>query len=116
MTLTESRVGDVTFLTLEGRLVYEDGDSLLRTRMASLAAEGRLKIVLNLKNVTAIDSCGVGELVARLVSIRQRGGDVKLLYLSHRSHRVMQISRLLEVFETVESEDAAIGSFATQGI
>jgi anti-anti-sigma regulatory factor len=54
----------------------------------------------------------VGELVARFVSVRQKGGDIKLLHLSHRSHRVMQISRLLDVFQTFDSEPAAVASFS----
>jgi anti-sigma B factor antagonist len=113
MTLTERRVGDVTLLILEGRLVYQDGDVLLRDRVNALAAEGRLKIVLNLRDVTFIDSCGVGELVARLVSLRQKGGDVRLVDLSRRSHRVMQISKLLDVFRTFDSDAAAVASFSS---
>lgn len=115
MTLTETRVGDVTLLTLKGRLVYDDGDALLRSRINELVAEGRLKIVLNLREVTAIDSCGVGELVGRLVSVRKKGGDVRLLNLSPRSHRVMDISKLLDVFDTFDSETAAVSSFSPPG-
>ena len=111
MTLTERRVGDVTLLALHGRLVYDDGDAVLRGRMLELMAAGRLKVVLDLHDVTAVDSCGVGELVARLVSVRHKGGDVKLLHLSSRSHRVMEISHLLEVFESFESETDAIARF-----
>lgn len=113
MTLTEDRLGDVTLLRLKGRLVYDDGDALLRARVTQLIAEGRLKIVLNLREVTSIDSCGVGELVARLVSVRRKGGDVRLSNLSPRSHRVMEISKLLEVFETFGSEAAAMASFSS---
>ena len=111
MTLTENRVGDVTLLALKGRLVYDDGDAVLRARVNDLVAQGRLKIVLDLHDVTALDSCGVGELVARFVSVRQRGGDIKLMNLSQRSHRVMEISRLLDVFETFNSDAAAVASF-----
>ncbi|MGH9372128.1 MAG: STAS domain-containing protein [Vicinamibacterales bacterium] len=112
MTLTERRIGDVTLLELKGRLVYDEGDVVLRARVNELVAAGRVKIVIDLQNVTAVDSCGVGELVARFVSTRQKGGDVKLLNLSRRSHRVMQISRLLEVFESFDSEAAAVASFS----
>jgi anti-sigma B factor antagonist len=112
MTLAERHVGDVTLLSLKGRLVYDDGDVLLRERVAQLVDQGRLKILIDLEQVTAIDSCGVGELVARFVSVRQKGGDIKLLHLSHRSHRVMQISRLLDVFQTFDSEPAAVASFS----
>jgi anti-sigma B factor antagonist len=112
MTLKERRVGDVSVLDLKGRLVLEDGDALLRTRINDLMTEGRVKIIVNLKDVTYVDSCGVGVLIAKYVSVRKKGGDVKLLHLSPRSHRVMEISKLLSVFETFDSEDAALGSFA----
>lgn len=112
MTLTESRVGDVTLLALKGRLVYDDGDTVVRERVNGLAAEGRVKILIDLEDVTYIDSCGVGELVARLVSVRRQGGDIRLLNLSPRSHRVMEISRLLDVFETFDSREAAVASFS----
>ena len=114
MTLTERRVADVTLLQLTGRLLYDEGDIVLRARVNELVAEGRLKIVVDLQDVTTMDSCGVGELVARLVSVRQKGGDLKLLHLTRRSHRVMQISRLLDVFESFDSEDEAVARFATQ--
>lgn len=112
MTLTERRVGDVTLLALSGRLVFDDGDAVLRARITDLATEGRLKIVLDLHGVTSIDSCGVGELVGRLVSFRKRGGDIRLLHLSPRAHRVMDISKLLDVFATFDTEGAALASFA----
>jgi anti-sigma B factor antagonist len=111
MTLTERRVGDVTILDLAGRLVLEDGDALLRSRINELVSEGRLKILVNLKDVTYVDSCGVGVLIAKYVSVRKKGGDVKLLHLTPRSHKVMEISKLLSVFETFDSEERAVGSF-----
>jgi anti-sigma B factor antagonist len=114
MTLTERRAGDVTLLALSGRLVFDDGDAVLRARIADLTAEGRLKIVLDLRQVSSIDSCGVGELVARLVSLRRRGGDIRLLHLSPRAQRVMDISKLLDVFATFDSEGAALASFTSK--
>jgi anti-sigma B factor antagonist len=111
MTLKERRVGDVSILDLQGRLVLDDGDALLRDRINDLVNEGRLKIVVNLHDVTYVDSCGVGVLIAKYVSVRSKGGDVKLLHLTPRSHRVMEISKLLTVFETFDSEDRALESF-----
>jgi anti-sigma B factor antagonist len=112
MTLTERRVGDVTLLDLKGRLVFDEGDADLRERVNDLVAQGRLKIVVNLRDVTYIDSCGLGVLIAKYVSVRQKGGNVKLLHLSSRSHRVIDICGLQKVFEAFDSEDAAITSFA----
>lgn len=112
MTLTERRAGDVTLLDLTGRLVLEDGDAVLRERVNALLAEGRLKIVINLRDVTYIDSCGVGVLIAKFVSARRKGGDVRLLHLTPRSHHVMEITRLLDVFQIFASEEDAVRSFA----
>lgn len=111
MTLTERRLGDVTVLDLKGRLVLEEGDAVLRERVSALAAEGRLKILLNLRDVTYIDSCGVGVLIAKFVSVRRKGGDVRLLHLTARSRHLMEISKLMDVFHIYDSEAEAVASF-----
>lgn len=112
MILTERQVGDVTLLELKGRLVFDDGERMLRTLVNDLVEQGRVKLVVNLSNVTYIDSCGVGVLIAKFVSVRRKGGDVKLLELSPRSRHVMAICGLLNVFETFDSETKAVASFA----
>ena len=112
MTLTEREVGDVTILDLKGRLVLDDGDLLFRDRVNDLVAKGRRKIVVSLRDVTYIDSCGIGVLISKLVSVRNKGGDLKLAHLSPRSHRVFDICRLDNVFESFESEEEAVASFA----
>ena len=114
MTLKERRVGDVSILDLQGRLVIEDGDDELRDRINELSDAGRVNIVVNLKDVTYVDSCGIGVLIAKYVSLRRKGGDVKLLHLTARSHHLMEISRLLSVFEAFESEERALASFTRE--
>ena len=114
MTITERAVGDVTVLELDGRLVLYEGETDLKTVINDLVSRGRTKIILDLKNVTYIDSAGVGMIIAKYVSVRRAGGDVKLLNLSRRSVRVMTITRLLEVFETFDSEKEAVQSFAVK--
>ncbi|MBW8868700.1 MAG: STAS domain-containing protein [Acidobacteria bacterium] len=111
-TITERRIGDVTVLQLSGRIVLGDGAAELRSRMNDLVDEARLKFLLDLRNVTYIDSFGVGVIAAKYVSVRRKGGDVKLLQLSPRSQHVMQISGLLKIFESYEDEHAALDSFA----
>jgi anti-anti-sigma factor len=111
MTLKERRVGDVTILELKGRLVLDDGNDELRDKIEQLAAEDRVNVIVNLKDVTYVDSCGVGLLIAKYVSLRRRHGDVKLLSLTERSHHLMEISKLLDVFEIFESEEDALASF-----
>ena len=111
--ITERRIGDVTVLQLSGRIVLGDGAAELRAYMNDLVDEARLKFLLDLRNVTYIDSFGVGVIAAKYVSVRRKGGDVKLLRLSPRSQHVMQISGLLKIFESYEEEPAALSSFAS---
>ena len=112
MTITERRVKDVTVLQLGGRIVFGDGASELRARLNYLLDEARLKFLLDLREVTYIDSFGVGVIAAKFVSVRRKGGDMKLLRLSARTHRVMTISGLLKIFQSFESEEEAVRSFA----
>lgn len=114
MTITERSVGDVTILELDGRLVLYEGEADLKAVINDLVSRGRAKIILDLKKVTYIDSAGVGIIIAKYVSVRRAGGDVKLLNLSRRSVRVMTITRLLEVFETFDSEKEAVDSFTVR--
>jgi anti-sigma B factor antagonist len=110
--ITERRIGDVTILQVSGRVVLGDGASELRAYMNDLVDEARLKFLLDLRNVTYIDSFGVGVVAAKYVSVRRKGGDVKLLRLSPRTQRVMRISGLLKIFESFESEQDALNSFS----
>jgi anti-sigma B factor antagonist len=114
MTLNERRIDGVTLLELSGRLVLDDGDAVLRSRVNDLVAEGRLQIVLNLKDVTYIDSCGVGMLISKFLSVRRKGGDLRLLCLSARCQHVLEICGLLGVFDTFSSETEAVASFAAE--
>jgi anti-sigma B factor antagonist len=104
--------GDVTVLHLNGRLVLEDGDSVFRDAVNDIVAENRINLVVNLGDVTAIDSAGIGVLVGRFLSVRRRGGDMKLANLTARSHRVMTITQLLNVFDCFDSVDEAVAGFA----
>jgi anti-sigma B factor antagonist len=111
LQITERQVGDVTVLDLQGRFVLEEGVGPFRAQVESLVQKKRLKIVLNLKEVTYIDSAGIGTMVGKYLSVRRQGGDVKLLHLTTRSHRVMTITKLLTVFEAFDSEEDAVRSF-----
>lgn len=114
MTLGERRSGGVTILDLRGRLVLEEGVSVLRESVDRLLAAGQVDLLINMRDVTYVDSCGVGVLIAKLVSARRQGGDVRLLHLTPRSHRVLDITKLLDVFQTFDSEPAAVASFASR--
>jgi anti-sigma B factor antagonist len=112
ITISERRIGDVTILDLHGRLVFDEGDVSCVERIDRLIREQRIQIVVNLQDVSYIDSAGVGALVSKYVTLRKRGGDLKLLCLSERVRRVISIAQLLGVFESFESEELAVRSFA----
>ena len=112
MTIDERRFGDVTLLKVDGRIVYGDGAQQLREHITNLIDEARLKFLLDLRDVTYIDSFGVGVIATKYVSVRRKGGDLKLVHPSARSHRVMAISGLMKIFESFESAEEGVRSFA----
>jgi anti-sigma B factor antagonist len=111
LKIVESRTGDVTVLRLTGRLELEEGDLVFRDHVNRLIAEGRVKIVLDLSDVTRIDSAGIGMLVSKYLSTQSRGGTIKLLHLTRRSDHLMDITRLVTVFEIFDEEQDALRSF-----
>ncbi len=112
ITISERRIGDVTILDLRGRLVFDEGDISCAERIDRLIREERIQIVVNLQDVSYIDSAGVGALVSKYVTLRKRGGNLKLMCLSERVRHVLSIAQLFGVFESFESEELAIRSFA----
>jgi anti-sigma B factor antagonist len=113
MVIHERRVGAVTILALTGRLVLDDGDGLLRERVDALVNSGDVRIVIDFSDLDYVDSAGIGVLIAKYLSVRRKGGSLKLLHLSMRAHHALEITHLLTVFETFEDEAAAIASFAS---
>src|SRR5262245_6098473 len=111
MRIAEEHIGDVTVLRLTGRLELEDGDLIFRDAVNRLVAAGHVKIVLDFKDLTRIDSAGIGMLVSKYLSARQRGGTIKLLHLTRHSDHLMDITRLGTVFEIYDDEQAALRSF-----
>ncbi len=108
------RAGAVTVLTLQGRLVADEADYLFTQHVDALVADGRVNIVADLHGVASIDSGGVGSLVAKLLSARRAGGDLRLASMSERTRRVLEITRLLNVFHVFESVEAAVHSFTAE--
>lgn len=113
LAVTEKVVGDVTVLQMSGRLVLFEGDGILKQTVDDLVRQGRTKVLIDLEGVNYIDSAGIGMLIAKYLSVRRKGGDLKLLHLNTRGLLVMTITRLLNVFEIFDSEDAALRSFAS---
>ena len=114
LQIVERRIGDVTLLVLSGEMLVDDGDLALRQQIHDLLDQGRDKILVDLAAVSHIDSAGVGMMVAKQKTVRDRGGDLKLLHLTSRSQRLLALMKLASVFEAFEDEDAAIESFAQQ--
>lgn len=111
LRIAEHRAGDVTVLVLTGALTLDDGDLGLRRHVHGLLEEGRNKILLDLGGVSLIDSAGAGMLVAKLRTVRERGGSLKLLRMSPRTSRVLGSMKMLTAFEVFEDEAQAITSF-----
>ncbi len=111
MEIVERRVGDVTILNLKGRLELDDGDLILREHVDRLVAQGRVNVILDLTDVTRMDSAGIGMLVGKYMTVKNRGGMLRLLHLTDRTSRLLHVTRLETVFEIFESEDAAIKAF-----
>jgi anti-sigma B factor antagonist len=104
-------VGDVTILDLEGRLVAEDGFEPLRQALNRLIADGRTNVLLNMDGVTYLDSAGIGLIACKYVTLNRHNGHLKLCNLHLRSHEVLNVTKLLTVFEAFDSESDAIKSF-----
>lgn len=114
MNVVERRLGNVTVLDLKGRLVFEEGDGVLRDRINHLVDEGRVNILVNLQDVTYVDSCGIGVLVAKYVSLRRKGGDLRFVNLTPRSRRLLEITKLMGIFRIFDSEAEAVASFSSE--
>ena len=111
MTIEEERVAHVTILRLAGRLELDDGDTTLRDHINRLVEEDRVNVILDLTKVTRLDSAGIGMLVSKYLTVKRRGGTIKLLHLTDRTSKLLNMTRLVTVFEIFEQDDQAIQSF-----
>jgi len=111
LKMTERTVDGVAVLDLEGRIVLGEESSALRERVKNLLGQDRKRIVLNMGNVSYIDSAGLGALVASYTSAKNQGAILKLVNLGGKFREVLQVTKLLTVFEVYDSEQAAISSF-----
>ena len=115
LTIEERQIGEVTVLVLNGQILLDDGDLALRKRIHELVDRGFAKVVLDLGGVSYIDSSGVGMVVAKLKTLKERGGDMKLLHLDRRAESLLGMLKLLILFETFQDEAEAVRSFAAPG-
>ncbi len=112
MKSTTRQVDGVTIVDLSGRITLGEGSTMLRDIVRDMIAKGNKKILLNLGDVTYIDSSGIGELVSAFTTVRNGGGELKLLNLTKKVHDLLQITKLYTVFDIKDDEANAIQSFA----
>jgi anti-sigma B factor antagonist len=104
-------IAHVTILDVKGRIVLGEEIGVLRDAVRGLVADGKKKIILNLADVDYIDSSGVGELVGCFTTVRNAGGELKLLRLSQKVQDVLYVTKLYTVFDIREDEFTAVKSF-----
>jgi anti-sigma B factor antagonist len=112
MKATNRQVEGVTVVDMSGRITLGEGSVVLRDTIRDLIGKGQKKILLNLGDVTYIDSSGIGELVSAFTAVRREGGELKLLNLTKKVHDLLQITKLYTVFDIKDDEAAAIKAFA----
>ncbi|MAG71992.1 MAG: anti-anti-sigma factor [Acidobacteria bacterium] len=113
MQIEERTVGEVLVLDLSGKLTIGEGDELLKDKINSLIQQGKRKLILSLEGVSYVDSAGLGEIVRTYTTVSRQGGQLKLVHLTKRIEDLLSITKLLTVFETYESEQEAVDSFAS---
>jgi anti-sigma B factor antagonist len=101
----------VTILDLKGKITIGVGDVALRNAVQDAINSGATKVVINLKDVTTIDSSGVGELVSAYTTATNRGAKLRLANLPSKVSDILQITQLITVFDVFDSEDEGVRSF-----
>jgi anti-sigma B factor antagonist len=114
MHISERTVGDVVIVEVSGKVTLGDGgDVVLKDKMQSLVQQGRKKVLLNLAEVSYVDSAGLGEIVQSYATVMKNGGTLKLLNVTKRLKDLLSITKLLTVFECFDSESEAVTSFSS---
>ena len=108
------QVNEVMIIDLSGRITVGDGSVVLRDRIREEVAKGRKHILLNLGDVSYIDSSGLGELISAFTSVKKGGGELKLLNLTRKVRDLMEIVKLYTVFDIYDDEASAIASFSVE--
>jgi len=110
--LSTRQVGDVSVVDVAGRITLGEGSSALRDTLRDMVSKGQKKILLNLGEVSYIDSSGIGELVSGFTTVTNQGGQLKLLGLTKRVKDLLQITKLYTVFDVHDNEASAVRAFA----
>jgi anti-sigma B factor antagonist len=114
LRLTSGEVDGVAVVWLDGRVVLGEETGALRDKVKSLVAEGKKSVILNMNNVTLIDSAGLGALVAAYTSTKSGGASLRLCHLGTKFNELLQITRLITIFEVYKTQEDALNSFAKE--
>ncbi len=112
LKMTSREVDGVTVVALDGRIVLGEESNALREKIKSLVAEGKKKVVLNMDGITFIDSAGLGTLVAAHHSAKAQGASLRLCHLGTKFQEVLQITKLMTIFDVYNTEAEAVASFS----
>jgi anti-sigma B factor antagonist len=112
MVIGQEMVGQVAVLTLKGAFRLGEGDGTLKDKVHSLVFEGKKQVVLDLGQLSSMDSAGLGELVSVHATATRAGGTIKIFNLTKRVSDLLSITKLLMVFDVYDSRDEALKSFA----
>jgi anti-sigma B factor antagonist len=113
MKIKTRHVDGITILDLSGRITLGEGSVTIRDEVRKVLATGSNKILLNLGEITYIDSSGIGELVSAFTTVKNGGGELKLLNLTKKVHDLLQITKLYTVFDVKDDEASAIAAFTS---
>ncbi len=103
--------GNVAIIELKGKITIGSGDIQLRDTITKLLESGKTNILVEMKEVTAIDSSGIGELVGCYTTVTNKGGKLRLLHLPPKIQDVLTVTQLITVFDVYEVESEAVASF-----
>jgi anti-sigma B factor antagonist len=112
MKIGTRTIGDVWILDCSGKITLGEGTMVVRYKVRDLVQSGVKKIILNLGDVSYIDSSGIGELMSTYTTVTTNGGQMRLLKLTKKIHELLTITKLLTVFQVFDNEKAAMDSFA----
>jgi anti-sigma B factor antagonist len=105
------QANDITILDLNGTITLGEGSVTLRDAIREHVRNGQKKLLINLEDVNYMDSSGLGELVSAYASVKNAGGELKLLHLTKKVQDLLQITKLYTVFDVADDETRALGSF-----
>jgi len=112
MDVSKRQVGDVTILDLKGKITIGTGDVQLRNAVQDVMNSGAMKVLINMRDVSTIDSSGIGELVSAYTTATNRGAKLKLISLPAKVTDILTITQLITVFDVYDNEAAGVQSFA----